>query len=995
MRCPVDLDGASSGGNDEILLDALAEWDESYQRGEDRPTTSFGLSDPALLAELRTRIQTQKELYAVLKLRETANQGLGEAATPLPCFPGYETESTIGRGGMGVVYKAHDVKLNRVVAIKTVAWAEHASTAQCDRFLTEAEAVARLKHANVIPIYAIGEHDGRPYYTLEYAAGGNLADRLAQGPMVTGKAAELLETLAPAVHAAHLAGIIHRDLKPSNVLLTAEGVPKISDFGVAKLLDSTSVRTLSGEALGTPSYMAPEQAEGRSKGVGPAADVYALGAIFYETLTGRPPFLGESAIETLKLVARAEVVSPRRLRPDVPRDLETICLKCLDRVPEKRYGTAEALALDLRRFRSGEPIRRPRGLRRVSKWGRRHPWQTALAGTLLAAALAFIALSYRYNAQLRTENRRTETKAAEARRNYLEARSAIQTMLGRLDDGRVAGSPRLIDLRRDLRQDALAFYDQILHQVDSTDPVVLADTIRALAEAAQMHYVLGDRALAQATIHRALPLISSLRSLGGDEIECLGLEVDCLMKLGAAIEVPARRGEAVSIYERLIPLADRLARAEHDSPVSADMQAACHNTYASILGRDQFELAKDHYKQAIELRGRPDVLAIRGMRNRLAQSVENLGVIHWKERDFAQADLRFRQAEEFLLSPGKDAPSPDRETSITLGQVAVNWVGLLWETKKHDEAIAARTRRSKCSKPTCASNPTTRLSAICASNFTEIGARHWERSEGAERPPKIGQRSWSLHHSPCRRNIESPSPSNSWRSASSNAPFPRRIAPSKPAARPVKPCTTWRASIRARPGRFGWTRARRAKSARGSSRLTLPTASLNWKNRPGQASSATQRCAKWPSRIPTSSSSKSARNFAAFSAPNTESQPLATGASNMGHHAADRPSDFQRTGATNTAATKPASADDRASDSQNTVAGPMSLTPTEVPGDALKLVSRDGSAFPPRFAVLRPHARGGLGIVHIALDHELNREVALKQIQERHADDATSRAIHV
>ena len=220
----------------------------------------------------------------------------------------------IGQGGMGVVYKAHDLRLDRIVAIKTIAEGRRPAPGQLDRFRIEAAAVARLKHPNVISIYSIGEQHGRPYYSFEYAEGGSLAERLADGPLATALAASLIETVAGAVHAAHLAGVVHRDLKPSNVLLSAEGVPKIGDFGVAKLMDSDSASTLSGETLGTPSYMAPEQAEGRSRAVGPAADVYASGAILYQALTGKPPFLGHSAIETVKLVVSADVVSPRRLR---------------------------------------------------------------------------------------------------------------------------------------------------------------------------------------------------------------------------------------------------------------------------------------------------------------------------------------------------------------------------------------------------------------------------------------------------------------------------------------------------------------------------------------------------------------------------------------------------------------------------------------------------------------------------------------------------------
>ena len=199
------------------------------------------------------------------------------------------------------------------------------------------------------------------------------------------EAAVLVETLARAVQAAHQAGVVHRDLKPSNVLLTADGVCKVSDFGLAKLLDSDSARTLSGQVLGTPSYMAPEQAEGHSRQVGPLADIYALGAILYHALTGRPPFLGESQLETLKLVTSTEVVSPHLLRPDVPRDLETICLKCLDKEPHKRYASAKALAEDLRRFLEGRPITaRPVGpVGRSWRWAKRKPWLAGLSAALL------------------------------------------------------------------------------------------------------------------------------------------------------------------------------------------------------------------------------------------------------------------------------------------------------------------------------------------------------------------------------------------------------------------------------------------------------------------------------------------------------------------------------------------------------------------------------------------------------------------------------------
>ncbi len=306
-----------------------------------------------------------------------------------PSFPGYELIGVIGQGGMGVVYKARNTMLGRVVALKTITALEPAKPGQSGRFLDEARAAARLQHPNIITVHEIGEYQGRPYFVQEFVAGGDLKKRLADKPMAVGQAAELLEILARAVHAAHQAGVVHRDLKPSNILLTTEGVPKVADFGLAKLLGGDSGRTQSGQVVGTPSYMAPEQAEGRSRDVGPVADVYALGAILYEALTGRPPFLGESQLETLRLVTSTEVVSPHLLRPDVPRDLETICLKCLDKEPHKRYASADALAEDLRRFLEGRPITaRPVGAAGKSwRWAKRNPW---LAGLSAALVLTFV-----------------------------------------------------------------------------------------------------------------------------------------------------------------------------------------------------------------------------------------------------------------------------------------------------------------------------------------------------------------------------------------------------------------------------------------------------------------------------------------------------------------------------------------------------------------------------------------------------------------------------
>ena len=231
-----------------------------------------------------------------------------------------------------------------------------------ERFLREAETVAGLRHANIVQVHEVGDVDGRPYFTMEFVEGGSLAQKLAGTPQPARQAAALVAAVAEAVHAAHQRGIVHRDLKPGNILLTADGTPKLTDFGLARRLEGAAGLTHSGAPLGTPSYMAPEQAEGRSREAGPAADTYALGAILYELLTGRPPFRAETAAETLRQVVSRDPVLPSRLNAAVPRDMETICLKCLEKSPERRYPSAVALADDLQRFLRHEPIARsPRG----------------------------------------------------------------------------------------------------------------------------------------------------------------------------------------------------------------------------------------------------------------------------------------------------------------------------------------------------------------------------------------------------------------------------------------------------------------------------------------------------------------------------------------------------------------------------------------------------------------------------------------------------------
>jgi tRNA A-37 threonylcarbamoyl transferase component Bud32 len=321
-----------------------------------------------------------------------------EPAAAAPAWPGrdfgdFELLDRLAEGGMGIVYKARQKSLDRIVALKMLREEFATALAERQRFRIEAEAAANLDHPHIVPIYEVGEHDGRQFFTMAYVEGGSLADRLAAGPLPPRAAAELVQTLALAVQYAHDRGILHRDLKPANVLLDTQDRPRISDFGLAKRYRKGDGPTLSGNVLGTPSYMPPEQATGQVNLVGPLADVYGLGAILYALLTGRPPFQAATPLDTLLQVLEREPPRPSAGARQVPRDLETICLKCLEKRLDRRYGSAQELADDLGRFLRREPIHaRPAGkVRRALAWTLRHPWVLTAGSSLLVLAALTLA----------------------------------------------------------------------------------------------------------------------------------------------------------------------------------------------------------------------------------------------------------------------------------------------------------------------------------------------------------------------------------------------------------------------------------------------------------------------------------------------------------------------------------------------------------------------------------------------------------------------------
>jgi serine/threonine-protein kinase len=399
---------------------------------------------PQLLAELRHVRAVEAQVDALFPESSVATDSIRDATLTtgeLPRIPGYEVESVLGRGGMGVVYKGRHLQLNRPVAIKMLLAGSYATAAERERFLREAEAAARLQHPHIVQVYDVGDHDGRPYFTMEFVSGGTLAEQLARVPQAPQKAAELLATLTDAVRVAHEARIIHRDLKPSNILLTADGTPKISDFGLARQLEAAAGLTLTGAPMGTPCYMSPEQARGESHALGPYVDIYALGALLYELVTGRPPFHAESSSATLQQVISQEPVPPKRLNGNIPRDLETICLKCLQKDPARRYAEAADLLEDLRRFLRNVPIvARPINLaERALRWTRRNPAGAAFLLTALVL-ISLITIFGMKEIALASERRLERAQWVERLQFVLQLEKEgryreARTILGRVPDG--------------------------------------------------------------------------------------------------------------------------------------------------------------------------------------------------------------------------------------------------------------------------------------------------------------------------------------------------------------------------------------------------------------------------------------------------------------------------------------------------------------------------------------------------------------------------------
>jgi eukaryotic-like serine/threonine-protein kinase len=480
-----------------------------------------------------TKLSVTPQLPALTEMpRPTAPQVPAFSELPLPVIAGYDVLALVGRGGMGRVYKARHQALGRIIAVKMLIDAgDDTLTA---RFQAESQAVARLQHPNIAQVFETGQVQGQPFLVLEFLSGGSLAQKLAGQPQDAHEAARLIELLARGMEHSHQHGVIHRDLKPANILLAADGTPKITDFGLARRLQESSGLTRTGEVLGTPSYMAPEQASGGTSQAGPAADVYALGAILYEMLTGRPPFQGPDTMQTVMMVLTLEPVAPSRLLPQLPRDLETICLKCLEKSPRKRYASAVALADDLRRFLDGRPIvaRPVRWWERVFKWAKRRPAAALLVLVLFASVVAlaagFVQIRSAYaqleessdklgstNQQLKESVRETESANAKLKASIHDTQAslmlsdlAVDRMLVRLSD-QLAPVPQSEHIIQESLEDARNLYERRT-LIKPRDRAGISDAADALGKLGSIYSSLGRLDDAENAYRKALALHSDL-----------------------------------------------------------------------------------------------------------------------------------------------------------------------------------------------------------------------------------------------------------------------------------------------------------------------------------------------------------------------------------------------------------------------------------------------------------------------------------------------------
>jgi serine/threonine-protein kinase len=672
-----------------------------------------------------------------------------EASTIPKEVPGYEILGELGRGGMGVVYKARQVALNRLVALKMILGGQFSSASDVARFRKEAEAIARLSHPHIVQVYDVGVFEGLPYCALEYVPGGSLDRVLGSQPQPPREAAALVAKIAQGMQAAHEAGIVHRDLKPANILLAAASSqlsvaskeasdatlptdhwplttvqPKITDFGLAKRLEEGDGQTRTGELLGTPSYMAPEQAAARHQEIGPAADIYALGAILYEMLTGRPPFKGLSALDTVMQVQTAEPVSPSRLQMKIPRDLETICLKCLSKEPYQRYLTAAALAEDLERFLHGETIQaRPVGrAERAWRWCRRNPVVASLAAALLLALLGgLVGMTFLYfqaqasatlALQERDEARRQRARADahyfqaqasatlalqerdEARRqraradsHLVLAREALDKAVNKVADNSKLREADFTPLRKELLTTALPFYEQLASLV-SDEPDLEVERAQTIYRMAILKRELGDFPAALQNVDAALAILTKQAASHPDKSKYRYELSQCLASRGTLLEALGQRKEAATVYRQAAEMQEKLVAADPKQAAYHGALGITYNGLATLAVKEEqlpqaaqaLQRARAEFNQALELAPKFTLY-----RKEMGVVLGNLAVIldrQGKENEALEIYQANIQEREKLLA---ELPQ-DPDVRDELGRACYNLGNLLDKKGKRAEA---------------------------------------------------------------------------------------------------------------------------------------------------------------------------------------------------------------------------------------------------------------------------------------------------------------------
>jgi tetratricopeptide (TPR) repeat protein len=782
------LMGRREAGRDELLERICNDQVRRWRRGQRVPAESYLSKYPALCnddeaafeliygeyllreehgetpspEELRwrfpkfaERLRRQVDLHQVLGSADESD-GLGSAAARSAgepdvgpemdgpfVAPGFRILGELGRGGMGTVYKAWQVSLKRVVALKVLRAVAYADAGAAARFQAEAEAAARFQHPNIVQVYEVGEYEGMGFLVLEYAAGGGLDRQLAETLQDPCESARLLETLARAMHFAHERGIIHRDLKPANVLLAEDGIPKIADFGLAKLLEREDSMTREGEILGTPSYMAPEQVRGATDEITPATDVYSLGAILYETLTGRPPFKGTTPLSTLEQVSNQEPLSPGKLQRHLPRDLETICLKCLEKEPGRRYATAQELADDLDRFLHGRPIlaRPTPAWERLAKWCRRRPGGAAAVAALVLLSLLLLGGGFYYNLRLRQEMhaaRKAEQEAAvDARAAFEQRNLALKTLDQLIYDvqERLAQTPATRSLRRSLLDTAIRGLQDIERSTAGGAPDIsqavayekLGDIYRVIGDsrAARQHY---DRSLGIAVglspdtpnnpafqevvyqAHMGLGLVDLRDKLHEAAqirfrnavwmAESIALDrprdtaarrdlIEAYLQLGRAHSFAGESADAGVWFRKMHDLADRWVREEPGQNQARDLLAAAFRKLGDLhkLFDTDFAAARQAYERAIDI-GRALVEAepeSEPFKSNLATALDDLGGVAGKVGRTEEARRLFGEAERLFAELVARDPE-NLESRIHLLHTLYNAALLNLEEARYKEA---------------------------------------------------------------------------------------------------------------------------------------------------------------------------------------------------------------------------------------------------------------------------------------------------------------------